>query len=41
MGASGSSASLTLGNIVVNTLTASSSATLSIVNSGTTLNNGW
>ena len=39
VGASGSSASLTLGNIVVNTLSAGSSASLSIVNSGTSLNN--
>ena len=39
VGASGSSASLTLGNIVANTLSAGSSATLSIVNSGTSLNN--
>jgi hypothetical protein len=41
VGASGSSASLTLGNIVVNTLSAGSNATLSIVNSGTSLNNVW
>ena len=39
IGPSGSSALLTLGNIVVNTLAAGSSATLSIVNSGTSLNN--
>jgi hypothetical protein len=41
VGASGTSTSLTFGNIVVNTLTAGSSASLSIVNSGTSLNNVW
>ena len=41
VGASGSSASLNLGNIVVNTLSAGSNATLSIVNSGTSLDNIW
>ena len=41
VGASGSSCSLTLGNITVNTLEAGSSASLSIVNSGTSLDNIW
>jgi hypothetical protein len=41
VGASGSLASLTLGNIVVNTLTAGSNASLAIVNSGASLNNVW
>ena len=41
MGASGSSASLTLGNITTKTLSSESNATLSIVNSGTSLNNIW
>ena len=39
VGASGSSCSLTLGNIYVSTLDAGSNATLSIVNSGTSLDN--
>ena len=41
MGLNGSSCSLTLGNIVVNTLSAGSNASLSIINSGTSLNNIW
>ena len=41
VGASGSSASLTLGDIVVNTLTAGSDASLTIVNSETSLNDVW
>ena len=41
MGASGSSASLTLGTFSVSTLDAGSNATLSIVNSGTSLDNVW
>ena len=41
VGPSGASCSLTLGNITVNTLDAGSSASLSIVNSGTSLDNVW
>ena len=40
-GANGSSCSLNLGNIVVNTLSAGSNVTLSIINSGTSLDNVW
>ena len=41
VGASGASCSLTLGNITVNTLDSGNNATLSIVNSGTSLDNVW